>query len=85
MYLDSISGKYTQFTDLRDKPVAVPVAVVNHSIQRFNRDKNKVLFWQAQDLKGPYQSKASMYLNYIDPDMEQGPSRITGAGPIQTF
>jgi hypothetical protein len=26
-----------------------------------------------------------MYLNYIDPDMEQGPSRITGAGPIQTF
>jgi hypothetical protein len=85
MYLDSISGKYTQFTDLRGHPVAVPVAVVNHSIQRFNRDKNRVLFWQAQDLKGPYQSKASMYLNYIDPDMEQGPSRITGAGPIQTF
>ena len=52
MYLDSISGKYTQFTDLRGHQVVVPVAVVNHSIQRFNRDKNRVLFWQAQDLKG---------------------------------
>ena len=63
----------------------VPVAVVDNSIMRFNRDKNRVLFWQAQDLLGPYQSKVSMYINYAAPNLPKGSPASPGGGPIQSY
>ena len=72
MYYNAASNKYTEFTSLKGVPVMVPVAVVDNSIMRFNRDKNRVLFWQTQDLLGPYQSKVNSYVNYAAPNLEIG-------------
>jgi hypothetical protein len=85
MYYNAASNKYSEFTSLKGTPVMVPVAVVDNSIMRFNRDKNKVLFWQAQDFRGPYQSKVSMYINYMAPNLKKGSPRSPGSGPVQNF
>ena len=72
MYYNADANKYSEFTSLNGVPVMVPVAVVDNSIMRFNRDKNRVFFWQSQDLLGPYQSKVDSYINYAAPNLKIG-------------